>query len=189
MFISIEGIDGVGKSTVVRYLVGTRFPDAVLTQQPIPAIKKVFMTRGISSFGEALLAAASMQVEVDLVIKPALNKGLTVISDRFHDSMLAYQGYGRAMSFDLLNGFVPDVLPDLTILLDCDPEIAFRRLAYRASLDRVEDEPLSFHRRVRQGFLNLARVQPNRFVVVDAGGPIEGVLAEINKQLKNVTNL
>ena len=111
---------------------------------------------------EAVLCAASLRHAVDVLVKPALENGFTVVADRFHDSFLAYQGFGRGCPIDWLRTLLPGVLPEKTILLDCDPEVALARCK---GGDRIEREGLDFHQRVRAGFLSLAKEEPDRFVV------------------------
>jgi dTMP kinase len=184
-FVSVEGIDGSGKSTVVQHLINRWFPEAVITRQPVPGIRAFFMQPGISAECEALLAAASLQFALDVRIEPALKRGDVVISDRFSDSMIAYQGHGRGLDIDWLEDLLPRRLPDFTILLDLSPEKAFNRIKYRA-LDRIEMEDLDFHRNVRAGFLDLAEYQYDRIVVINAERQLEDVLRDVDEKIREV---
>lgn len=184
-FISVEGIDGAGKSTVVQHLVDRWFPEAMVTRQPVPGIRAFFMQSGISAECEALLAAASLQFALDVRIEPALKRGDVVISDRFSDSMIAYQGHGRGLDIDWLEDLLPRRLPDFTFLLDISPERAFNRIKYRA-LDRIEMEDLDFHKRVRAGFLDQAEWQYDRIVVIDADRQLEEVLKDVDERIQEV---
>jgi dTMP kinase len=185
-FISVEGIDGAGKSTVVRHLVKGWFPGAVVTRQPLLDIRLLLMRPEITAECEALLAAASLRYAIDTVIKPALIAGKIVISDRFHDSMIAYQGYGRGLEVEWLEELLPQKEPDFTILLDCDPKVAANRIKYRGGLDRIEMENLDFHRKVRAGFLDQAEWQYDRVVVVNAERPLDDVLKDVDKEIQEV---
>jgi len=185
-FVSVEGIDGAGKSTVVKHLVDRWFPEALVTRQPIPEIRKLFMTPRVSAECEALLAAASLQFALDTEIEPALKKGRVVISDRFNDSVIAYQGYGRGLDVNWLEDLLPQKEPDFTILLDCDPKVAANRIKYRGGFDRIEMEDLDFHRKVRIGFLDQAEWQYDRIAVVSAEKPLDEVLREVDEKVREV---
>jgi dTMP kinase len=142
---------------------------------------------------ELLLFLAARAQLVKNVIRPALDAGKWVISDRFSDSTLAYQGYGRELPLDFLvaaNDFACDALKsDLTLLLDVPPEIALRRMRSReaatgTSADRIELAGAEFHARLRQGFLDLAEKEKDRFSVIDASGNEDEVWSEIWKSMK-----
>jgi dTMP kinase len=143
---------------------------------------------GMSSQAEALLYAADRAEHVAKVIDPALMRGAIVITDRYIDSSLAYQGAGRGIpTADIarLNSWATDGrMPDLTILLDMDPVAGFSRHA--RSADRMEAEPAEFHRRVRHGFLTLARTDPERYLVLDAGAPPDVVTELIKDRIREV---
>lgn len=162
-FISVEGIDGVGKTTFIDELARS-LPRVVRIRQPDGIFREALLSRRLDPMEEAVLCAASLRHAVDVLVKSALENGFTVVADRFHDSLLAYQGFGRGCSIDWLRTLLPDILPDKTILLDCDPEIALARCK---GGDRIEREGLDFHRRVRNGFLCLAQDEPERFYVME----------------------
>jgi dTMP kinase len=190
LFISFEGPEGSGKSTQVarlvsrlrkmkRSVVATREPGGTRVGE---AIRDVLQhdSRGeeMSPETETLLFVASRAQLVRSVIMPALKKGAFVICDRFADSTIAYQGYGRGLSVEglkKLNSFaVGETVPDLTILLDLDVRLGFQRLKGRnrkrkTSHDRIERERMVFHRKVRNGYLKLARMSPVNYRIVDAG--------------------
>jgi dTMP kinase len=190
--ISIEGPDGSGKTSLAGLLaedLAARYPmtrvrepgGTVISEQ----IRKIILDpahQEISWRTEALLYVAARAQVVDEVIRPALSRGEIVICDRFIDSTIAYQGYGRLLpvrDLELLNQVATGgIQPDLTILLDLDVEIALRRCARSGKLDRLEKEDLVFHRRVREGFLAQARKTPERIRVVAADQPIARVFAE-----------
>jgi dTMP kinase len=141
---------------------------------------------------EALLYAADRAEHVAHVIAPELARGAVVITDRYLDSSIAYQGYARGLDIDVITQTslwaTGGLLPDLTFVLDLDPEVGLRRARGRGGrLDRLEAEALDFHTRVREGFLTLAAADPNRYAIVDASGApdqvADGVLAALNRLL------
>jgi dTMP kinase len=142
----------------------------------------------MSPHAELLMYAADRAEHVASVIEPALGRGAVVISDRYVDSSLAYQGAGRGLrSADIaqLNSWATGGrVPDLTIVLDMPPEAGLGRR--KQSADRLEAEPEEFHRRVRAGFLDLAHAEPSRYLVIDATQPLEAVTAEIKDRVREV---
>ncbi|MCU0586597.1 MAG: dTMP kinase [Syntrophobacteraceae bacterium] len=194
-FISLEGIDGCGKSTLLQRLsqwmtaagmahVTTREPGGTRLGERIRELLLDPAYSGMSQESEVLLYSASRAQLVQEVIRPALGKGLWVLADRFCDATLAYQGFGRGLSLDRLLGLqewaTQGVLPHHTLLLDCSLETAASRRQLKASTpDRIEREAQAFHARVRQGYLELARRDPGRFLVLDAEKPLEEVLADL----------
>jgi dTMP kinase len=190
-FVAFEGGEGVGKSTQVRRLaqaLAVRGHDVVTTREPggtpagvtIRAIVLDPATGHLSPRAEALLYAADRAHHVATVVRPALDRGATVLTDRYVDSSLAYQGAGRELDVDevaQLSAWATEGLtPALTMLLDLDPEIGLARVG---DPDRLEAEPLEFHRRVRALFLRLAAAEPQRYVVLDAGRTQDEVFADI----------
>lgn len=180
MFIAFEGGEGAGKSTQEERLaahliergydvVRTREPGGTPTGEAIRAIVLSPTYQGLDDRAEALLFAASRGEHVARVIRPALERGAVVVCDRYLDSSVAYQGAGRNLGVDAvreLSLWATDaLLPDLTVVLDIDPQIGLARLDSR---DRLEAEPLDYHRRVRQAFLDLAAEEPDRYIVIDA---------------------
>lgn len=199
-FITFEGPEGGGKTTQARRLLGrmeqkglpavyAREPGGTPTGEAIREILQYNKAgEPICRETEVLLFAASRAQLVRHVILPALTSGMHVICDRFADSTTAYQGFGRGFSLEqvlAINDFaINGAIPDLTILLDIDVALGFERLARRhqenASLwDRIELEERSFHERVRQGYLELARRWPERFRVVDASRDPDTVESEV----------
>jgi dTMP kinase len=193
-FISFEGIDGCGKSTLMEKLgdwldelripyIRTREPGGTALGE---SIRKLLLDPSIKAMNqqtEVLLYTASRAQLVEEVIHPALKSGTWVLSDRYIDATLAYQGYGRGLDLEQLhhiqNWATGGIRPDFTVLLDCDVDIAFKRMMGRdAAADRIEMESVSFHRRVRDGYLDLARIDPKRFIVLDASKPLEEVVQE-----------
>jgi dTMP kinase len=194
-FITIEGIEGVGKSTNIDYLAGiieangytvmkTREPGGTPIAERIRDILKEHGDEPLPDVAELLLMFAARSISVNNAIQPALSNGTWVISDRFTDSTRAYQGGGRGFprqSIEWLAEFVHgDLQPDLTILLDAPVEIAMQRADRRGDPDRFEVERAEFFDQVRQTYLQLAEMEPERFVVVDCSKDLESVQAAIS---------
>ena len=140
-----------------------------------------------SARAEALLYAADRAHHVETVILPALRAGSIVISDRYVDSSLAYQGAGRTLATEevrwLSSWATGGLRPDLVVLLDIDPEEGLRRAAGRGAADRLEGESLAFHQRVRNAFLDLAAAEPDRYLVVDASQPVEVIAFAVRERV------
>ena len=201
VLIAFEGGEGAGKSTQVRRLQewltneglvarATFEPGATQSGAGIRAIVLDRAHTGISSRSEALLYAADRAQHVHDVLRPALDAGEVVITDRFVDSSLAYQGAGRTIPLDdvrMLSRWATEGLqPDLTILLDLPPEVGLARARGRAVADRLESESLEFHQRVRQTFLALAESEPDRYVVVDARRTPDEIAAAIRVRVADL---
>jgi dTMP kinase len=199
LFLAFEGGEGVGKTTQARLVaiwlreqgydvVTTHEPGATKVGMRLRALLLDTAHAGMSSHSEALLYAADRAEHVAEVIDPALVRGAVVITDRYIDSSLAYQGYGRGIpTADIarLNSWAVDGrMPDLTVLLDMEPAGGLRRHSHSA--DRIEAEPPEFHRRVRAGFLALARAEPDRYLVVDAAGPVDAVAQQIKDKIREI---
>ncbi|SDO98608.1 dTMP kinase [Microbacterium sp. ru370.1] len=192
LFVTFEGGDGAGKTTQASMLeewLVAQGRDVVRTREPggteVGArIREIVLHhRGhIAARAEALLYAADRAHHVETVVQPAIARGDVVIQDRYLDSSVAYQGAGRVLDADDVRALslwaTGGLLPDLTVLLDLDPAAARQRLdADDKPFDRLEAEKSDFHARVRAGFLDLARREPGRFVVLDATQAPE-ILAE-----------
>ena len=199
LFIAFEGGEGGGKSTQVRLLaewLAALGHDVVTTHEPggttvgrhLRALLLDRETTGLSPRSEALLYAADRAAHVDSVVLPALAQGAVVVTDRYIDSSVAYQGAGRVLPpgevRDLSHWATGGLLPELTVLLDIDPAIGLRRFVEPA--DRIESESLEFHRRVRAGFLEIARRRPDRYLVVDATLPVDEVAERIRARLREL---
>lgn len=201
LFISVEGPDGSGKSLQMRLLeqslremdlplVCTREPGGTEISERIRELLLDPKNRRLCARSEALLYAASRAQLVDEVIRPALEAGNIVLSDRFIDSSLVYQGIGRELGVDNVFGInrfaIADTLPDVTILIQIDFEEGLRRKAAQRGgvLDRMEQQADSFHQKVHDGFNNLAQFDPKRVVVVDGAQTPEKVHADILEALK-----
>jgi dTMP kinase len=190
VFISLEGIDGSGKTCVkdiiLRQLAGwevlnIREPGGTATSEKIRAILLDCQNEGIKPLTEAFLYAAARAQLVEEVIRPALAAGKVIIADRFLDSTIAYQGYGRGLERQMLTELnrlcTSGLKPDLTLLLDVDPEEGLRRRGGELP-DRLEKEGLDFQRRVREGYLQIARAEPERMRVINAGRSLSEVAGE-----------
>jgi dTMP kinase len=179
LLITVEGVEGSGKSTHCRLLadwIGSRGREVVLTSEPDgtplgAAIRGLFEGAPPTPLAQTFLFMAARQQHVAQVIRPALGRGAVVISDRYTDATLAYQGFGGGMDLETIRDLnalaTGGVMPDLTLLLDLDPMEGMRRISDRA-LDAFEKMDLAFHRRVRDGYLEIARAEKSRFVVLDA---------------------
>ncbi len=206
-FITFEGIEGSGKSTVARRVTESLERagfETLLTREPggtklSEEIREMLLdaSRGpINARTELMLYVASRAQLVEEVIKPALARGVTVLCDRFMDASVAYQGWARGLGEDLvdrLNAFaVGECVPDRTFLLDLPVEDGFSRGPERRESeglrekDRLEREGLSFHERVREGYLRLARRHPERIALIDASVPLDRVLEDIFGNLSHL---
>ncbi|NEA68100.1 dTMP kinase [Streptomyces sp. SID12488] len=195
-FIALEGGDGAGKSTQAKALaewIRAKGHEVVLTREPgaTPVGKRLrsilldVSSAGLSHRAEALLYAADRAEHVDTVVRPALERGAIVISDRYIDSSVAYQGAGRDLSpteIARISRWATDgLVPHLTVLLDVSPEAARER--FTEAPDRLESEPAEFHERVRSGFLTLAAADAGRYLVVDAAQEPESVTTVVRHRL------
>lgn len=196
-FITLEGGEGAGKSTQLRLLaeaLAARGIDVLTTREPggspgAEDIRPLLVsgeTGRWSPVTEALLHTAARRDHLERTVWPALDAGRWVLCDRFFDSTMAYQGYGLGLGRELIAGLQRIALggfaPDLTLILDLPVEQGLSRAAARrGGEDRYERMALEFHERLRQGFLDIARQEPERCTVVDAARPAEQVHAEILK--------
>jgi len=201
LFITFEGIDGVGKSTQANLLeeyLRSLGHDVVRTLEPGGTelgqeIRQLLLHRKghVAARAEALLFAADRAHHVETKIKPALAAGSFVISDRYFDSSVAYQGAGRELSMDEVRHInvwaTGGLLPNLTILLDLDAAAArSRRQATGTSEDRIEQAKLEFFEATRMAFLKLAQAEPERFLVIDANQSIQQMQAQIRARLTTI---
>lgn len=200
-FITLEGIEGSGKTTqqknISSYLTAqgekvllTREPGATRLGEQIRNILLDPDWVEMTSRAEILLYAADRAQHIEEVVRPALAEDKIVISDRYYDSNIAYQGYGRGLDVEMVkqinNWAVNYLTPDLTILFDLPVEVGLSRVYARSSDkqgDRLEREKLSFHKRVRRGYLQLAE-NLDRFIIVDADRPSNQIKTELNEILK-----
>lgn len=201
VFISFEGVDGAGKSTQLKLLLqylDEKGVDYVFTREPggTPIAEKIRSllldpaNTGMSVICEAFLFAASRAEHVNNVIRPALLAGKVVISDRFVDSSLVYQGFAGGLPVEFvsqINEMATGALkPHRTIVLDLSSEVAASRKATMAEADRLEQKDSWYHEQVRQGYLDLAKAEPRRVKLVDASGTVEEVQAQIRRLVDEV---
>ena len=194
LFITFEGIEGSGKSTQIGLFceflaregigyVRTLEPGGTVISERIREILLSVEHKAMTAETELLLYAAARAQHVDELIRPALAEGRVVVCDRFSDSTLAYQGFGRGIDRPLIEKInaicTKGLVPDLTFLLDLDAEQGLERNRSARKVDRLELESVEFHRRVRKGFLEIAGSQPGRFRVVDAAAGIEDASDQI----------
>jgi dTMP kinase len=203
-FITMEGIEGVGKSTnigsITEYL-DTKGIEYIVTREPggtrlAEKIRELLLedeVEPVTELTELLLVFAARAQHVETLIKPALMAGKWVISDRFTDATFAYQGGGRGVdrgTIKQLQSMVQDELtPDLTIILDLDPQTGMQRAMKRGKLDRFEREELEFFARVRQTYLDIAMADPRRCVIIDASQKLETVKSDLIDVLKQRLNI
>lgn len=194
-FITIEGIEGVGKSTNIETLVG-RIQAAghkvLTTREPggtpyAEEIRDILMNRSdepVPEIAELLLMFAARSLNVNNVIRPALEAGTWVVCDRFTDSSRAYQGGGRGLPMETIDRLADwvhgDLWPDVTILLDAPVELGMERAGRRSAPDRFEQERHDFFERVRACYHEIAAREPGRIVVVDTSRPLAAVRDDIN---------
>ncbi len=202
MFITFEGGEGSGKTTQVRLLeerlrglgyrvVVTREPGGTPLGERLRALLLDVNTQ-VEPRAELLLYAADRAQHVAAVVRPALAAGVIVISDRYADSALAYQGYGRGLDLAALRhimAFATDGLqPDLTFFLDLDPQQGLARCAQAGKADRFEAQALAFHQRVREGYFALIAAEPERWARIDADQPLAvvqgAVFAVVEERLR-----
>lgn len=203
-FITFEGIEGAGKTTQARllceYLAGkgiqhvfTREPGGTVIGEKIRAVLLDPQSRNMVPVSELLLYGAARSQHIEEVISPSLAEGKVVVCDRFTDATIAYQGHGREIPMNVIrivNSLASaDIKPDLTILLDCDPQVGLSRARARnqaigdASATRFDDEELGFHRRVREGYLEIARQDTQRVRVIPADHSAEKVAKQITSHV------
>ena len=198
-FITLEGIDGAGKSTHVPYvrdLVATRSLAAtIITREPggTPlgeALRELLLNRAMAPATEALLMFAARREHLESVVWPALGRGDWVICDRFTDATIAYQGGGRGIPLVRLAALEswthPGFQPDLTLLFDVPVEVSAARLARHGGLDKFESEQTEFHQRVRAAYLARAAADAQRFRIIDSTQPVEAVREALRRVIETL---
>lgn len=194
VFITIEGIEGTGKSTQVKLLsdalrgkgysvIQTEEPGGTAISIRIRELLLSLESQGIQPVTELLLYNASRVQHVQEVIMPAMQRGDIVITDRFSDSTVAYQGYGRGIPLEIIEAIdriaTGGLKPDITILIDLDVRTGLARNREADKIDRLEREDISFHEKVRKGFLTLAEHEKERFVKIDGSADIDTIHTRI----------
>lgn len=195
-FITLEGVDGAGKSSHVQFVadfVGQKAPHVIVSREPggtelAERLRKAILEEPMAPAIETLLIAAARADHVDKVVRPALAAGTWVVCDRFHDATFAYQGAGKGVPLDLIERLGatahPGLLPERTLLFDCSYETSRERLAASGkTLDRFEREDRGFFDRVRAAYLARARAEPRRIRVIDASGAFPEIRKAIEASL------
>ena len=196
IFITFEGPDGAGKTTILS-MVATHFKEAMVTREPggidiAEQIRQVILNKENTAMDprtEALLYAAARRQHLIEKVKPALEEGKMVLCDRFVDSSLAYQGYARDLGIDevwSINQFaIEDLMPQLTIYFDIEPELGLKRINKNKEreINRLDLENLEFHQKVRDGYYLLMERFPDRIVRIDASGTVEEVYEQTVKMI------
>jgi len=201
LFITFEGADGCGKTTQIQLIkeyLDKKNIENILTREPGGSdlgvhLRKILLhyENPVSNVAETFLYLADRAQHIEYKIKPALESGKLVLCDRHTDSTLAYQGYGREQNIDEikhLNSIATQgLVPDLTIVFDIDSEIAQKRLS--TEKDRLEKEGMEFHKKLRQGYLDIAKNDPKRVKVIDANKSIERVFSDTVKVIEEILNV
>lgn len=195
--ITVEGSEGAGKTTALTCIqeklsqwgvdfICTREPGGERNSEKIREI--LLYSDHLHAKTELLLMFAARNEHIENVIKPALEKGQWVLSDRYVDASYAYQGGGRKLGYDVVKWLddyiVGDIQPDLTLLMDIDPAIGLERIKSRNHVDRIEQEGMEFFMRIAQAYKDKARLQPDRYAIIDASQPINRVHSAINEVLQ-----
>jgi len=208
MFITLEGIEGSGKTSQIKPLVDffktqgiccvtTREPGGTIVGGKIRAILLDPENKDIDPVTELLLYNADRRQHINQIIIPALSSGKTIVCDRYFDATIAYQGYARGLNISLIKQLhelaTENLKPDITFLLDLNPEIGLKRAwkqvknGQRTDMEtRFEKEKLSFHEKVRKGYLDIARFEPDRFKIIDASQNITCVQQDIINTLTTI---
>jgi dTMP kinase len=207
MFITLEGIEGSGKTTQISRLVElfedrgiecvtTRQPGGTLIGENIRSILLDPANSALEPLAELLLYMADRAQHINELIRPALKKGKTVVCDRYFDATLVYQGFARGLSIDLIGQLhqllFDDLKPDVTLLLDLSPQVGLKRAWQQLNNgqrsgdeSRFEAEAVAFHEKVRAGYLELARLEPDRFRIIDAAQTQDQVFVAMRKVMSS----
>ncbi len=199
-FITFEGVEGAGKSTqaklLYQYLID-KGKDAILTKEPGGTktgqkIRQILLEKTDEIFppvAELMLYEADRNFHIHNLIKPSLQQGKYIICDRFTDSTLAYQGYARGLNINLikqLNEIATEgIKPNITFLIDIPVEEGLKRIKQIRQADRIEDEDIQFHKRLREGFLKIAENEKDRIVVLDGLETPDNIFKKVIEILKN----
>jgi dTMP kinase len=195
-FISLEGVDGAGKSTHTQFIadtLGAQGHHVIVTREPggtelAERLRQAILAHAMEPAVETLLLFAARADHVARVIRPALAAGTWVVCDRFSDATVAYQGAGKGVSMELIHSLSqaahPGLLPDRTVVFDCGYEVARQRLAASGKpLDRFEREDRAFFDRVRNAYMSIARSQPDRVRVIDASADVARIRQSLEESL------
>ncbi len=197
MFISFEGGDGTGKTTLIKRLYDAlkKEYNVIVTREPggspiAEIIRDVVLNptyKGITARTEALLIAASRAQHLDDTILPALNENKIVLCDRYIDSSLAYQAVARDLGFDYvlaINQYATEHMPDLTFYIDLEPEVGISRVVNRKKYDRLDQETIKYHHLVRKGYFEVVKHYANRVMVIDGSNTLDEMYEEILQVIK-----
>jgi dTMP kinase len=197
MFITFEGGEGTGKTTLIAKIAEDlrKNHEVVTTREPggsmiAEAIRDVILNpkyEGVTPTTEALLLAASRAQHLDEIIIPALNQNKIVLCDRFLDSSLAYQAYARNLGFDFvlnINAYATKHMPNLTFYIDLDPQVGMKRIENREKYDRLDQETKDFHQNVRKGYLEVCKRYPDRIITIDGNQSIDVIHSQIIKEIQ-----
>jgi dTMP kinase len=198
-FLTLEGVDGAGKSTHQKFVadyVATRAPHVIVTREPggtelAERLREAVLRDAMAPEVETLLVFAARADHVARVIRPALETGTWVVCDRFTDATLAYQGAGKGVATDLIERLAaaahPGLVPDRTLVFDCNYEVARSRLSKSGrALDRFEREDKAFFERVRGAYLERARAEPGRVRVIDASAAVPEIRRALERHLSDL---
>ena len=198
MFITFEGGEGTGKTTLInrlkkhfeeqgKVIVVTREPGGSMITEKIRNLLLDPKNTDITYHTETLLYAASRAQHLDEVIIPALKENKLVLCDRYLDSSLAYQGYARKLGYDFvlkINNYATRYIPDITFYIDLDPNIGLNRILNRINKDRLDMEEMDFHKLVREGYLDIAKLYPNRIIKIRGNQAIESIINAVLSEIK-----
>ena len=202
-FVTVEGIEGVGKSTNIDFLssiIEEKGFIVLRTREPggtpmAERIREMLLEHGeepLPDIAELLLFFASRSLHISNTIRPALAAGQWVVCDRFTDASRAYQGHGRGLDLERINLLAAwvqeDLQPDLTLLLDAPVDLGMARTEKRGEADRLDSEDAGFYQRVRDGYLGLAAAEPQRFAVIDASRELAQVQAAIKLEINRLVS-
>ncbi len=197
MFITFEGGEGSGKTSLIEHIkkalssydiVATREPGGSMVAEAIRDVVLNPKYEGVTPYTEALLYAASRAQHLDEVIIPALDAKKIVLCDRYLDSSLAYQAYARDLGFEFvlnINHYATLHMPDLTFYIDVDPKVGLSRIHHRDKFDRLDQESIDFHHKVRQGYFEIVKRYPNRVVLIDGNRSLDEIYQDIIKIIKD----
>lgn len=197
MFITFEGGEGSGKTSVIKEVekalvnkgyevLVTREPGGSIVAEQIRQVILDSKNTSMTAETEALLFAASRTQHLEEIVLPALKAGKIVLCDRYVDSSLAYQAYARELGFDFVlkaNNYALKHMPNITFYLDVMPELGLKRIKVRDDLNRLDKERTSFHEKVREGYLKVMEMYPDRVIKIDANGTIQQSFLDIMKVL------
>lgn len=197
MFITFEGGEGSGKTSLIEHIkkalssydvVATREPGGSMVAEAIRDVVLNPKYEGVTPYTEALLYAASRAQHLDEVIIPALDAKKIVLCDRYLDSSLAYQAYARDLGFEFvlnINHYATLHMPDLTFYIDVDPKVGLSRIHHRDKFDRLDQESIDFHHKVRQGYFEIVKRYPNRVILIDGNRSLDEIYQDIIKIIKD----